>query len=258
MLRNYKEDTQVATFYYNNHINQTLSSVLYNKVRFSESKIKLSIFDAINILNDIIDESDPDTSYPQIVHCIQTGEMCKELFDDDYMHLIGFIHDLGKIMQKLYNLPQYLVVGDTFPVGCRFDDKIVYHNYFTMNSDNNNPKYNTKLGIYEEHIGFDNVHFSTGHDEYMYQICKKNNCLIPEDGLYIIRYHSFYAFHQYQSYDYLANEYDNKMLPLLQKFQKCDLYSKLDKNINIKEYVAKRIEYYKVLIKKYFPNEILE
>lgn len=41
----------------------------------------------------------------------------------DWFHLTGFIHDLGKLLllPKFGGLPQWAVVGDTFPVGCRFD-----------------------------------------------------------------------------------------------------------------------------------------
>lgn len=40
----------------------------------------------------------------------------------------GFIHDLGKILAhpKFGGMPQWCVVGDTFPVGCAFSDRCVY------------------------------------------------------------------------------------------------------------------------------------
>ena len=40
----------------------------------------------------------------------------------DWFHLTGFIHDLGKLLllPQFGALPQWAVVGDTFPVGCRF------------------------------------------------------------------------------------------------------------------------------------------
>ncbi|HAO96880.1 MAG TPA: inositol oxygenase, partial [Verrucomicrobiales bacterium] len=44
--------------------------------------------------------------------------------------LTGLIHDLGKIL-CLFGEPQWAVVGDTFPLGCRFSEKIIYHEYFS-------------------------------------------------------------------------------------------------------------------------------
>ena len=54
---------------------------------------------ALEKLNDLIDESDPDTSLPNIIHAFQTAERAREEFPEhDWLHLTGLIHDLGKIM----------------------------------------------------------------------------------------------------------------------------------------------------------------
>ena len=42
--------------------------------------------------------------------------------------------------------------------------------YFKENPDYNNPAYNTKLGIYSEGCGLENVLMSWGHDDYMYMV----------------------------------------------------------------------------------------
>ena len=71
-------------------------------------------------------------------HLIQTAEEVRKKYpDQDWLHLVGFIHDLGKILchPKLFNLPQWSVVGDTFPLGCKFDSKIVYPEFFENNVD---------------------------------------------------------------------------------------------------------------------------
>ena len=48
--------------------------------------------------------------------------------------LTGLIHDLVKVL-CLYGEPQWAVVGDTFPVGCAYSDKIVYPQFFAANPD---------------------------------------------------------------------------------------------------------------------------
>lgn len=54
--------------------------------------------------------------------------------------------------------------------------------------------------------------------------------MIPKEGLYIIRFHSFYAFHSPRStkrgYTEYCSENDWINIPLLKIFQKTDLYSK--------------------------------
>lgn len=260
--RNYDENNKnydkISKCYLMNHKYQTFDYVLKMKNEYKKcNKYKLSIFEIIKLMDDIIDESDPDNDRPQIYHFIQTAESCRKLYPDlDWFHLVGFLHDLGKILAhpKLFNLPQWSVVGDTFPVGCKFSDQIVYSNYFIYNNDTKNELYNTKYGIYHNNIGFDNVHFSWSHDEYIYMICKHNKCTLPEEALYIMRYHSFYSHHTNRSYDHLASNYDLKMLKYLCDFQKCDLYSKINEEINLDDYLP----YYLDLIKKYFPSDILE
>lgn len=42
--------------------------------------------------------------------------------------------------------------------------------HFNGNPDHNNPAYNTKLGVYSEGCGLENVVMSWGHDDYMYLV----------------------------------------------------------------------------------------
>ncbi|AYV75866.1 MAG: inositol oxygenase [Terrestrivirus sp.] len=265
-FRDYDDNmTNVAKFYLLNHTYQTYNFVTKMKKKYLDFNkgIKFSLLKAIELLDDIIDDSDPDTKLPQIYHAVQAGEAAREMFPEekyDWFHLVAFLHDIGKILAhpELFNEPQWAVVGDTFPVGCKFSDKIVFHEYFRYNDDINNEKYNTKYGIYSEGIGFDNITFSWGHDEYAYQVLKHNKCSIPDEGLYIIRYHSFYSHHKERMYNYLASEYDIKMVEWLEYFQKCDLYSKTDDQININININECLPYYTNLLNKYFPNSELE
>ncbi|KAK1362712.1 hypothetical protein POM88_047186 [Heracleum sosnowskyi] len=50
------------------------------------------------------------------------------------------MNDLGKVLlhPSFGELPQWVVVGDTYPVGCAFDESIVHHKYFKENPDYNN------------------------------------------------------------------------------------------------------------------------
>lgn len=99
---------------------------------------------------------------------LQTAEAIRQAYPSeeyDWFHLTGFIHDLGKILAhpKVFNEPQWAVVGDTFPLGCQFADTIIYSNYFKENSDTKHPVYSTKYGVYQPNVGLDNVLFSWGH-----------------------------------------------------------------------------------------------
>src|SRR6202035_5014036 len=187
----------VAEFYRLNHQFQTLEFVLAKeKEYFALSKGKKSIWEAAEYLNTLVDDSDPDTDLTQIEHLMQTSEAIRKDGHPRWMILTGFVHDLGKVL-CLYGEPQWAVVGDTFPVGCAYSDKIVYPEFFAANPDSEDARYRTPLGVYEEGCGLDKVDLSWGHDEYLYHVVKD---YLPDEALYMIRYHSFYPWHQEGAY----------------------------------------------------------
>jgi len=257
-FRNYKDSTRqerVSKFYSLNHQNQTLEFVQKQKEKFCKLEGRqMSCWNAVLLLNELVDDSDPDTEQAQIVHLLQTAESIRKAYpgpEYDWFHLVGFIHDLGKVLAhpSLYNEPQWAVVGDTFPLGCKFDESIVFHEFLENNPDSLNPDYNTKFGIYHEGIGLENVTLSWGHDEYLYQVCKLNGSTLPPQALSIIRYHSFYPLHTGNAYQYLLNEEDKKHLFWVKEFQKHDLYSKSEEKPKLEELLP----YYQRLFAKYFP-----
>ena len=61
-------------------------------------KFEADIMTALEKLNDLVDESDPDVDVPNIVHAFQTAERIRADYPDlDWFHLTGLIHDLGKV-----------------------------------------------------------------------------------------------------------------------------------------------------------------
>ena len=60
---------------------------------------ELNILDALEKLNIIVDESDPDVDVPNSVHAYQTAERIRQAHPDKpWLQLTGLIHDLGKLM----------------------------------------------------------------------------------------------------------------------------------------------------------------
>ena len=130
--------------------------------------------------------------------------------------LTGLIHDLGKIL-CLFGEPQWAVVGDTFPVGCAYSDRIVFPEFFADNPDSNVARVSDPtMAFTSEGCGLDNVHLSWGHDEYLYHVVKD---YLPEEALYMIRYHSFYPWHREGAYMHLMNEQDREMYRVGQAVQ---------------------------------------
>src|SRR5579871_1530675 len=147
----------VAEFYRLNHQFQTFDYVMAKeKEYFGLNKGEKSIWEAAEFLNTLVDDSDPDTDLTQIEHLLQTSEAIRKDGHPRWFVLTGFIHDLGKIL-CLFDEPQWAVVGDTFPVGCAYSDKIVYAEFFADNPDYYVPTYQTPCGIYDAGCGLDNV-----------------------------------------------------------------------------------------------------
>ncbi|XP_059636882.1 inositol oxygenase 4-like [Cornus florida] len=246
----------VEEFYRLQHINQTYDFVKRMREEYGKlDKVEMSIWECCELLNDVVDESDPDLDVPQIEHLLQTAEAIRKDYpNEDWLHLTGLIHDLGKVLlhPSFGGLPQWAVVGDTFPLGCAFDESIVHHKYFKDNPDSINPAYITENGIYSQGCGLNNVMISWGHDDYMYLVAKENGTTLPSSGLFIIRYHSFYALHRSEAYKHLMNEEDVENLKWLKIFNKYDLYSKSKVRVD----VEKVKPYYISLIEKYFPANL--
>jgi inositol oxygenase len=222
----------VAEFYRLNHEHQTLDYVLRKeKEYFGLQKGQKTAWEAAEFLNTLVDDSDPDTDLTQIEHLLQTSEAMRRDGQPRWMVLVGFIHDLGKCL-CLYDEPQWGVVGDTFPVGCAWSDQIVFPEYFRNNPDRNVPQYQTKYGIYEPNCGLENVHLSFGHDGYIAEVMKP---YLPDEALYMLRFHSFYAWHRHNAYTHLMNEKDVAMLEWVKKFNPYDLYSKGHTKPNMRE-----------------------
>jgi inositol oxygenase len=183
---------RVKNFYREQHERQTVAYNLKARHDFRfNTRAEMSIWEAMEKLNTLIDESDPDTSLSQIEHLLQTAEAMRKDGKPRWMQLTGLIHDLGKLLFCYGAQGQWDVVGDTFPVGCAFDNGIIYPDTFVNNPDYGHEIYSTKYGIYSPGCGLDNIMLSWGHDEYLYHIVKDQSTL-PVEALAMIRYHSFY------------------------------------------------------------------
>jgi len=219
--------------------------------------MEATVMEALDMLNELVDESDPDLDLPNIVHAFQTAERIREQHpEDEWFHLVGLIHDLGKIM-AFYGEPQWAVVGDTFPVGCLPQPSIVFgKESFRGNPDVQDVRYNTRLGMYSEGCGLEEVTMSWGHDEYLYQVLlnhmAKVGTSIPAGGLWAIRFHSCYPWHTGGDYSYLTKPQDSQIMDWVREFNKFDLYTK---SVKVPDIEALK-PYYQGLVDKYLPGVI--
>jgi len=243
---------------------QTLDYVKRMKEHFGRfDKAEMTIMEAMMEMDQFVDNSDPDTELPNIVHMFQTAESLKAAGEEDWMQLTGLIHDLGKILYRFgagaadgqdgKGGAQWGIAGDTFVVGCKLPDCLVFPEFNSLHPDMQNPEYNTECGIYQPNAGMHNLLYAFGHDEYMYMVLKNHkDCTLPQNAFDVIRFHSLYPWHSGGAYTHFMSEEDEKRLEVVRRFQKHDLYTKHSQRPNVDELMS----YYQGLIDKYIPGKL--
>lgn len=232
------------------------NTIFYSHIlsSFEKREKKMYYFwDIMNNLNSFIDISDPDISLPNSQHMFQAAEKARENNEPRWFQLVCILHDFGKIQAFIDNnceiglsiKNQWAVVGDTFILGCKIPNTIVYPEYNELNLESNSKD---KYGIYKPNCGLNNTLVSWGHDEFLYRVLLNNKNKLPEEALYIIRFHSLYLWHKENEYSHLENDTDKEMKPWVQRFNKYDLYTKENKPLDIE----KLKPYYTELFIEYF------
>lgn len=60
------------------------------------NRVEMSIWECCELLNDVVDDSDPDLDEPQIEHLLQTAEAIRKDYpNEDWLHLTGLIHGIN-------------------------------------------------------------------------------------------------------------------------------------------------------------------
>ena len=110
-FRNYEACPEIERFYAQNHQEQTVEYVLQQKRKYETlNHAEMGVWEAMEMLNRMIDDSDPDTSLSQIEHCFQVAESARKQNHPRWFQLTCLIHDLGKIL-FFFGEPQWGVVG---------------------------------------------------------------------------------------------------------------------------------------------------
>lgn len=234
---------------------QTYDYVQRMKTKYLTYDKPLMLWDAMERLNELIDVSDPDLDLPNVQHLIQSAEAIRADGRPDWMQLVGLIHDLGKVMflwgsdeDGTSQAEQWGLVGDVFVVGARLPETCVYPEFNQLNPDMQNASYQTDNGIYEPGCGLDQLQLAWGHDEYLYQVLTNHpGNKIPLEGMVMVRYHSFYPWHEGGSYASLESPIDAKYKEWIKDFNRYDLYTKSQTIYDLEEIKA----YYLPIAEKY-------
>ncbi|PIO66045.1 hypothetical protein TELCIR_12257 [Teladorsagia circumcincta] len=116
--RNYEQNPinriqeRVRNHYYNQHRFQTVDFVdEMHRKWLSFNHATMTIMEALEMLANFLDESDPDVDEANLTHAYQTAERLRRSHPDKpWMHLAGLVHDLGKVM-SVWGEEQWAVTG---------------------------------------------------------------------------------------------------------------------------------------------------
>jgi inositol oxygenase len=76
------------------------------------NKAEMSIWECCELLNEVVDESDPDLDEPQIQHLLQSAEAIRKDYpNEDWLHLTALIHGLNfpsVLLLLLFNLTFFI------------------------------------------------------------------------------------------------------------------------------------------------------
>ena len=260
-FRNYGKDVlpAVRDNYRQMRARQTVEYASRMREKYLTFERPLSVWQAIEALDDFVDLSDPDIDLPNVQHLIQTAEAIRAAGKPDWMQLVGLIHDLGKILYRWGSdedgtslAQQWGMVGDIFLVGCALPDSAIFPEFNALNPDMQDSRYNTALGMYQPGCGLDACLTAWGHDEYLYQVLNRHpRNRLPRPGMIMIRYHSFYPWHSGGSYRHLMRDTDYDYLEWVRDFNRFDLYTKSTRSFELDSIR----DYYQPIIERYLGDE---
>ncbi|KAF8659508.1 hypothetical protein AX14_007549 [Amanita brunnescens Koide BX004] len=99
-FRKYEEACErVRKFYKEQHEKQTVEFNIQARVNFRKTvRARMGIWEAMEKLNTLVDDSDPDTDLTQIEHLLQTAQAIRRDGKPEWMQVVGLVHDLGKLL----------------------------------------------------------------------------------------------------------------------------------------------------------------
>lgn len=255
-LRQYPEGSAQHAFYRTLHARQSLAWVRAKKAEYSaRERRRMTMAQALELLDTFVDPSDPDTHEPNVLHAYQTAERIrKEEPDNTALQVCGLVHDVGKVLFS-FGEPSWAVVGDTFVLGCKPADSIVCRETLRNNPDAHEPWFTSETGIYDPGCGMAALHVSFGHDEYLYRVLAHNRArhALPERYWDVVRFHSLYPWHTGGDYAQFMRDGDERILRDVRAFNRYDLYSKQD---DPQEITPETRAYYAGLLARYFPEPL--
>jgi inositol oxygenase len=205
-------------------------------------------------------------------YLFHTAEQARLAGEPDWVMLVALIHDLARVVPLLQGGSAKAGKREDdfdwtlkFParvIGCDPSPSINFPEYKTLNPDWRNPRFAGKTGMYEEHVGLDDVLLSWSGPEYMYHMLRRNrgdNNAVPEEGIKMLRYFLLNDWHVHDAYSALANDDDDDLKPFVRAFDHLISSAKRSSVKDLSDHEIEELweEYYLPICQKYGVDNVL-
>lgn len=246
-----------------NRARQTVDFVDKQKRKMLSSKPRrvLRVWEAVSLLKRLKLSSKESV----FENSLAVAELCRKQFPGErWLHVAGLLHNLGfvTVMKEFGSRPLWKVLGETFPVGCKFSEDISYSHYFSSNPDRRKKIFNSHVGAYKRGCGLDELRMSWSASEYLCTVLgmekAKANHKLPKQAMFLLRYHKFYSLllPGQHYHDFMTLE-DEQNLQVLIEFNRIQFEASSPQSKQQEELEEEvDLEYYKDLVEEFFPNPL--
>jgi inositol oxygenase len=112
----------------------------------------------------------------------------------------------------------WTIYVDARVMGCKASKHSTFAEFRHLNPDRGDARYNTKDGLYNEHVGLEHVLLSWTSCDYMYAMLKHNNVLLPKEAYAILKLFPLVDWHTRGKHTSLSNETDEERKPFVADF----------------------------------------
>uniref|UniRef100_A0A7S0TB77 Inositol oxygenase n=1 Tax=Pseudo-nitzschia delicatissima TaxID=44447 RepID=A0A7S0TB77_9STRA len=210
-----------------------------------------------------------------------TAELARKEGHPDWVQFIALVHGLASILTCLRSNSSdtsnmagkddgnsdfdWTIPVDARVMGCKASENSIFQEFRTLNPDQDDPRYNTANGLYQEHIGLENFILSWTSNEYMYHMLKHNNVRLPTEAFAILRLVPLVDWHKWGNHESLSNEDDEEVKPfvadvyeLFERSRDTVTSSRSSKETSERECRELWTNHYSLIANKYGAGGILE
>ena len=163
-----------------------------------------------------------------------TAELARKEGHPDWVQLVALIHGLAAALtcvgsssstmlasgESASNDEDYdwTIYVDARVMGCRSPSNTTFSEFRHLNPDELDSRYNTRIGLYHEHVGLENVLLSWTSSEYMTSMLQHNNVMLPKEALVLLKLFPLVDWHSRGKHTTISNDDDEELKSFVADF----------------------------------------